>query len=489
MNQKHSTKEKAAQDLFDIVSDLCQHSKASKSKAVVEVQQNAIKKLVKLTNELIELGYTEDSSASQAISSASKTLDDTSAPLIPSLQAARTLLTAVDSLSFTSSPSKLPVVHLDSLAEIQQYARAVKISQKPSELHADLTVEHEEEKHAFEEYPIWYKVDEMLEHFPNHQDKEKLFLTLNSSQRTPINGENGWGTVVRQITNRYGFLSDILTPWTPGRGQEKEYYIGSSEEPVLLTLDDAQDLSDSWESIRERDLLRNFNPSFISYTTFAVPWLVVKTPEFLIDQNEISEEVLEHLDDHELPEEGPLDLPPSHLRHLEITFQVDGSDSEKANDRLDTFFDAISPQLERLTLRIRVSPDHLFDSDELFFSKHLVDCLLSCRRLTHLEIGGFGFSPKVLPQLSTLPLSTLVILPMPMECDGPDLLLSLVKSPSILRSSLKSLRFPELCQQADEESEEALESICREAGIDLGVDDRQKESNFDKELFEEYPIE
>ncbi|GAA5999638.1 hypothetical protein JCM5350_007869, partial [Sporobolomyces pararoseus] len=116
-------------------------------------------------------------------------------------------------------------------------------------------------------------------------------------------------------------------------------------------------------------------PIFTDYTVFAAPWLVFTAPIFLLETVSTRYK--------------PASLPPSRLRHLELSFQVDPTNSARAIQELESFFSKIAPQIERLAFRLRITDPHPSQSAESTFTAHLVSCLLSCRRLQHLEIGGF----------------------------------------------------------------------------------------------------
>lgn len=107
---------------------------------------------------------------------------------------------------------------------------------------------------------------------------------------------------------------------------------------------------------------------------------------------------------------------------------------------IESFFSAISPKIERLAFRLRITCPHPSPADELKFSEQLASCLVACPRLRHLEIGGFGFSPDFLSRLSVLPLSTLALRPLQHVRSYDENIRPLFESPSALRQSLQDLR-------------------------------------------------
>ncbi|GAA6000002.1 hypothetical protein JCM5350_003385, partial [Sporobolomyces pararoseus] len=151
--------------------------------------------------------------------------------------------------------------------------------------------------------------------------------------------------------------------------------------------------------------------------------------------------------------------------------------SARAIQELESFFSKIAPQIERLAFRLRITDPHPSQSAESTFSERLVSCLLACRRLRHLEIGGFGFSPDFLSRLSVLPLSSLNIGPLQYftSCEQA---LQLFEAPSLLRRSLKEFSCPESLSAAFY----SLPQECEDAGIKFSWN---KTSDKEREMYED----
>ncbi|GAA5997782.1 hypothetical protein JCM5350_003056 [Sporobolomyces pararoseus] len=212
------------------------------------------------------------------------------------------------------------------------------------------------------------------------------------------------------------------------------------------------------------------SPIFTDYTVFAAPWLVFTAPFFLLET--VSKKY------------KPNPIPPSRLQHLELSFLVDPTNPARAIQELESFFSKIAPQIERLAFRLRMTDPHPSQSAESTFTEHLVSCLLSCRRLQHLEIGGFGFSPEFLSRLTVLPLSKLVILPQQYVESCKDLQ-PLVKSNSSLRNSLKTLFVRLSITRGSEHRRDSqkLEELCQAANIQFKVA-KSREQTMLKKLME-----
>ncbi|GAA5955980.1 hypothetical protein JCM3765_000060 [Sporobolomyces pararoseus] len=176
-----------------------------------------------------------------------------------------------------------------------------------------------------------------------------------------------------------------------------------------------QNFSEDLSSFRNRDV--SANGDFLHYTKLATPFLPFTIPLFLLEQ----------------PDRP---LPPSRLEHLEITLVFDPSDPRQNRQEIQRFFQVISPKIEHLTLRIRLS--HSSDNDfETTFTEQLMDGITSLKRLRHFGIGGFGFKyDTLLSRLSELPLESLnfhSISPPPLL----DHFSRIFATPSTLRSNLK----------------------------------------------------
>ncbi|GAA5850134.1 hypothetical protein JCM5353_008971 [Sporobolomyces roseus] len=184
------------------------------------------------------------------------------------------------------------------------------------------------------------------------------------------------------------------------RGQKEvgriEVYFGRSECPLELVADDLQSCID--EEAEEQAIKPTGGfpyPIFTRYTVFSAPHLVFTVPLFLLRTT---------------PQPVP-SLEPSKLVHLELTLELDPLNGQ-AESEMQEFFDMISPRIERLALRIRLDQAWPRDYDRWMFTQDLVQRLRGCPRLRHLEIGGFAFSPDLPAQLSSLPLDTLIVLPL-----------------------------------------------------------------------------
>jgi len=345
-------------------------------------------------------------------------------------------------------------VYLNTLEKVEEYKRGRRCSKHLKharyweEMNIDLLKEEELD------WNFWQEVFPALDEIVGSRRRGRARITLNSEGDAPLgdvwmSGRVGWGPDVREFMESwevfdlciprldeedYSELWQVLDYKAPKDGQERGYRIGTWKEPVNLESEASQMILEGVDRLEEQcgdpsNTLVKGPPScpiFTSYTTFAVPWLVFTTPIFLLET---------------APERyRPISLPPSRLLHLELSFEVDPSRPAQAIQHLESFFSAISPKIERLAFRLRATSPHPSEDAEAKFSRKLVSCLASCRRLRHLEIGGFGTAPSFLPQLSILPLSVLVLLPLQHVTSFQGHVLPLFTTPSPLRESLVTLR-------------------------------------------------
>jgi hypothetical protein len=315
----------------------------------------------------------------------------------------------------------------------------------------------------------------------------KLVITLRTKGRS---SPEQWGHAVREVTERwnefaiqipfmdiegYTMFMALFEDWGVLGERSAEYYIGS-QYPAYLAKEFTQDILDKYVLWSLEDSEEEEDPEaedvcrpiidFRQYIVFAVPYLVFTAPIFLLETT------------------PKLYRPPDHftcrLRHLEITFEVDPSDSNRANREIDSFFSAISPRIERLAFRLRLARPYPQDhfATESSLNTQLISSLASCKRLRHLEIGGFGFEFDFFSQLcnTSLLLTTLVLLPTYYIRICHDIL-SLLKWPGPVIKSLKTLRCgnPVYAQHRDfPEGLDDLKEYCRKEDIEL-------------ELYESYP--
>jgi len=370
----------------------------------------------------------------------------------------------LDALSLTSKTwrqivTERPLVYLNSLFRVQQYRLfcdahwKLHWRQRWEELYIDLSNGHLQDSETLLE-----ELEEIFSALCGNEPRNgRIILSLSITEDTPLG--DGWGQLVQERSEEWKRLTVRISILDPSHykqlwrilqykptvdGEEKEYFIGDPTwadnlettaaqgilngvlEPEFELVEDSDFSDDDFDSPDDEDSHRAC-PIFTNYTTFAVPWLVFTAPIFLLET---------------APERyRPTTLPPSRLRHLEITLEVDPSNPAQAIQHLDSFFSAISLKIERLAFRLRVTCPHPTPADELKFSEHIISCLLSCARLRHLEIGGFGFSPDFLSRLSVLSLSTLVLLPLQHVISYNGHIRPLFSSPSTLRQSLNSFHF------------------------------------------------
>jgi len=370
-----------------------------------------------------------------------------------------------------------PVDYLKTEKSVERYSQrpGARLLQ-PQELFIDLT---EDRFRKYEYSRDWQQLftklgDHLRQMSGFDRAKGKLILILNSYVNKSL-ANDGWATSVQDFASKwkrsslwipqlsegnYGDLWAVLERRRKDTPSEKEYYIGRSDEPTLLLaynseeIADGFDLSEGFSDLQSVMSSIYYLPTFVNYTVFAAPWLVVRSPTFLVEIEELN---------HGRPQT----LPPSCLRHLEITYEACPANHTYLED-LEYFFSAFAPTIERLTFRLRAAAIHRHRRAELELTQQLITSLASCHLLRHLEIGGFGFSPDFLDRLTILPLTTLVIFPT--EHHGTArTLLPLLSQPSVLRRSLKTLHSAMVSMDGSEHAE-AMQTVfaaCRDLNINF----------------------
>ncbi|GAA5983535.1 hypothetical protein JCM5350_000265 [Sporobolomyces pararoseus] len=394
---------------------------------------------------------------------------------------------ASTSISWRQIVVERPIVYLPTLTAIEKYCdsaplfSAAELRQPWEELHVDLSGYSEDEDGN---RPLWdaltvFKYVEPLRY------QGKVVLSIKGAEiNDPKDCEDlkrifshKWSCTSLRIQemngSEYGWLALVLHTGETDRRQDKEYFIGHSEESFRLDPELTQSILDGgfrvfgaggfFSGVEYTVARITVPPIFTDYTVFAAPWLVFTAPIFLLET--ISNNY------------KPASLPPSRLRHLELSFQVDPTNPARAIEELESFFSKIAPRIERLAFRLRITDPHPSQFAESTFTAHLVSCLLSCRRLENLEIGGFGFSPDFLARLSVFPLSSLKIGPLQYftSCEQA---LQLFEPPSLLRSSLKQFSCPESLSAAFY----SLPQECEDAGIEFSWN---KTSDKEREMYED----
>ncbi|GAA5862775.1 hypothetical protein JCM5353_001291 [Sporobolomyces roseus] len=181
----------------------------------------------------------------------------------------------------------------------------------------------------------------------------------------------------------------VFSDWNRGDGCRKELYLGLGTAPVELDMEALEEGLDEVASGSGHSV-------FTSYSVLSAPFLPFTVPTFLCESQS---------------SDADFDLSPSRLEHLEISLGFDPSDLSETARQVDAFFAMISPRIERLSLRLRPTRPHLSPLDEMTFTNHFFAGLRSCRRLTRLELGGFGLADNFLNHLAALPLKTLILHP------------------------------------------------------------------------------
>ena len=213
------------------------------------------------------------------------------------------------------------------------------------------------------------------------------------------------------------------------------------------------------ESLEVYPVVSNL-PRFMDYSILSTPWLAFTVPAFL----------LEPIATGLLPEDGDLDIPPSRLEHLELTLEFDPSDPAEALRQVDVFFTTVSPKLETLAIRLRLTSPHPSAVDETRFTDHFIDGLRSCSKLDHLEIGGFGLSADYLARLIRLPVVTLIILPILPLPSLIELRTLVVSTPGLSTSGLKALSLQKTDEQMSSEEHKMLHYAYKAVGVTLRTD-------------------
>ncbi|GAA5986794.1 hypothetical protein JCM5350_005241 [Sporobolomyces pararoseus] len=424
------------------------------------VLEQAIDDLMDAESDLLILGYTHKSFVVDAISRIIRTLGGSTEPSFQiRIGISQLLLGVVKSLSVSSSPfpildSHLPpeilhliydhlvldedvhtrqrtllalrstsilwrkivdarlVLYFDSLSrlkafdrlwvELEEESESRRCWQPWEEIEIDLSKETPSIFHPYG----WGVVVQILKYWSRKQEGRhpgKLVVTLPTGEDRPlvrwvehfVESISVWDRVTVRIPDlqrtEYVDLGKLLYTGKLGAKEERSYYFGSANEPHLLPVSLTQD------DILEQASRSNGGdvPVFTGYTEFVAPWLSFTAPLFLLETVK-----------------PPGYLPPSRLRHLELTFQVDPSNPAEAIRHVESFFAAISPRIERLVFRLRLYLPHPSPSAESNFTQCFISSLSSCTRLRHFEVGGFGFSPDFLSRLALLSFDTLVILPL-----------------------------------------------------------------------------
>jgi hypothetical protein len=254
-------------------------------------------------------------------------------------------------------------------------------------------------------------------------------------------------------------------------GEEvREFYIGRADDPIELDSDVAYQMF--WEVYEARDCwtdgvldLGSGVPVLTNYSLFAAPWLTFDLENFLFGM---------------VGKMDATDLPTSPLRHLELSYEVNASDPADVSLEIQVLFTVISPNIEYLSLRLRLSSPHPSVAGEERFTVHFSALLTTCKRLRHLEIGGFGFSPKLITYLFTLPLETLIILPL-QHVPPPQMIPDYFSFAPTLFKPLKSLKKfgidSRLVSESDWEDVKSASHKNDMVGLQLVRENRAKEND------------
>jgi len=264
-------------------------------------------------------------------------------------------------------------------------------------------------------------------------------------------------------------------PWDyEGR---QELYLGSS--PVFLT---TRTVRNRLQAVNELLGFEDFLPLFTSYSVLSTPFLPFTVPLFLLDI---------------FPTKP--NLRPSRLEHLELSLEFNPSDPTEALRQIDAFFATISPRIERLSLRLRLTCPHPSPLDSSTFTDHFFAGIKSCLRRTHFEIGGFGLADNLLLRLATLPLTTLILHPIYPRYSRMEVMEQLLGfEPTTLACKLKILELEDVDENKHEENRDVvkLEEMCAERGIEVshqfyfpGVDTRDREAQILAILMKEAGVE
>jgi len=231
-----------------------------------------------------------------------------------------------------------------------------------------------------------------------------------------------------------------------GEGCRKELYLGLGTAPVEL---DMEAVDEGLNQVASGSC----HSMFTSYSVLSAPFLPFVVPTFLCESQ------FSHPD---------FDLSPSRLEHLEISLGFDPSDPTETARQVDAFFAMISPRIERLSLRLRLTCPQLSPLDEMTLTNHFFAGLRSCLRLTHLELGGFGLADNFLTHLAALPLKTLILHPMYPVYSRMEVMEQLLGFESTtLARNLRFLELEDLDENKHEENgdEVKLEEMCADRGI------------------------
>ncbi|GAA5956211.1 hypothetical protein JCM3765_005491 [Sporobolomyces pararoseus] len=471
MYWKGYTRERAALEILDVSHRLSQKAWVFRP-FDDQVKQQAVEDLELVRGELFKLGYAPQSDVLVTIDRVVSTLEALSpsrpSPFTAVLDLSQLLLSTVKFLSLSSSPFPIPNRHLppEILHNIYDYVvlnqyhatrqRTVSALSRTSTLWRQIVDERPvvylpsdfrlevysnnylnlQEAgsprllHPWEEvhidlsqdsdpvgvYDGWW--EEMVEPLLDMRKSDKLkrhvgrlVLVLPTNRDTPLNlwadqivkTTNQWNRVSLQLPllmeEHYRELWRVLYVGEIGAKEERSYEFGDSYLPMRLEMRTTQTIIDGASNSRKALGGEDGRvPVFTNYTVFAAPWLVFTTPIFLLET---------------VPEEDrPTTLPPSRLRHLELSFQVDPTNPAQAIQEIESFFSTIAPRIEHLVFRLRLTRPHTSSFEESKFTHHFISGLLSCTRLDHLSIGGFGFAPDLLSRLSGLPIRSLTILPL-----------------------------------------------------------------------------
>ncbi|GAA5956100.1 hypothetical protein JCM3765_005455 [Sporobolomyces pararoseus] len=335
----------------------------------------------------------------------------------------------IQSLALTSKHwhqivTQRPVVYLNSMAKLQRYAKMYSSWRESDnlrwkkgweEIHIDLSKEgwgpplDTDTEHLIKLLAKLLRPEKEGKHqgrllvtFPFLQD-----MLLFGDPRSLVNVLANFGIKWKRSTMRiphieryfHADLGRLLSEYRVGDGEEQDYFINYLDQNQGTSTFCMQTLMDC----RNRGMPPPRQalppcPIFTNLTTFSALHYTSTVPQFLLQTVP--------------PSRRPATLPPSRLRHLELSIEVDPRDPARAIQEIQSFFSTIAPRIERLAFRLRTTAPHPSPTAELNFTEHLVSSLLSCRRLQHLEIGGFGFSPELLTLLSQLQLTSLFIRPL-----------------------------------------------------------------------------
>ncbi|GAA5964596.1 hypothetical protein JCM3765_007635 [Sporobolomyces pararoseus] len=427
-----------------------------------QVQQQAIEDLSRVRDGLLKLGYAHDSFVSVTVSHIILVLQHRPQPSFDvMIDLSQHLLQAARFLSTPSSPfpvpnrhlppeilhliydyvildrdvrerektlfalsttsilwrkivDERPVVLLDSLRRLGLYEDfcldlkeigSTRWRQPLEEVHINFSKEDPDDV-----YDVWWgSVERLLDSRAKNKSGRytgKVVMALPTDEDWPL---SRWASQFMEktsqwdrVTVRIDSLSEqdheeiwrLLYLGKVGPKEERSYHFNSAK-PILLDTTITQTMLDRASQTNGG---KGSVPVFTDYTEFVAPWLVFTVPIFLLET--VQEEL------------RPQNLLPSRLDYLAITLQVDPSNPPEAIRHIESFFSAISPQIEVLVFRLRITSPHPSAFQESKFTQRFISSLYSCTKLRHLEVGGLGFSPDFLSRISILPFKTLTILPL-----------------------------------------------------------------------------